>query len=148
MPNLTFPVKPDQPPIVTLTVDVTEGQAESLTNAGQPVPRPVLVPALLDTGVRKSIIPRDVAEQLGLENMGEQDVVGVAGSLTVSGTLHRVRLTFHLPGTVPIELDSWAAVIAVEDLSRLGVRMILGRDQLSKCVLIYNGPHDCCTFAV
>jgi hypothetical protein len=148
MPNLTFPVAPDRPPIVDLVVDMTDTESASLTESGRPLPRPVLVPALLDSGARRSVIARDVADELGLENLGPQDIVGVAGSLSVTGTVHRVKLTFHLPGTLPIELDSWTPVIAVEDLSRLGVRMILGRDQLRNCVFIYNGPHSCCTFAV
>jgi hypothetical protein len=147
MPNLTFPVAPDQPPIVELVAELPEASAASLRNAGQPVPLPVLVPALLDTGARNTIIARNVAEELGLERLGVWDVVGVAGSLSVPGTLHRVRLSFHL-GMVRFDLAQRAPVLAVDDLSRLGVRMILGRDQLSKCVLIYNGPHGCCTFAV
>jgi hypothetical protein len=148
MPNLTFPVHRDQPPILTMVLGVTDAQDESLTAASQPVPQPVLAPALLDTGARTTIIARNVADELGLEPLGMRDVVGVAGSLSVPGTVHRVRLTFHLPGTIPIELDSWAEVISVEDLGRLGVRMSLGRDQLRKCVMIYNGPQDCCTFVV
>jgi hypothetical protein len=148
MPNLTVKVNRDQPPIVTMVLGVTDARDESLTAAGQPVPHPVLVPTLLDSGARSTIIARNVADELRLEPLGMQEVVGVAGSLSVPGTVHRVRLTFHLAGTIPIELDSRAEVISVEDLSRLGVRMILGRDQLRKCVMIYNGPHDCCTFAV
>ncbi|MEA2633052.1 MAG: hypothetical protein QOE66_3271, partial [Chloroflexota bacterium] len=58
---------------------------------------------------------------------------------------YRVRLFFA--GVPSVELASTARVIAVEDLSRFGVRMLLGRDLLSRCVLLYNGPLGLCTFA-
>ena len=61
------------------------------------------------------------------------------------GTVYRVRLFFA--GVPAVELASSARVIAVETLSRFGVRMLVGRDLLSRCVLLYNGPHGLCTFA-
>ena len=38
-------------------------------------------------------------------------------------------------------------MIAIENLNHRGARMIIGRDVLSTCVLVYNGPHSSCTFA-
>jgi hypothetical protein len=81
-----------------------------------------------------SVIARDVADALGLELAGVRDVFGVAGNLSVPGTLYRVRLFFA--GVPAVELASFAPVIAVGDLSRIGVRMILGRDLLDRCILI------------
>ena len=104
-----------------------------------------MVQVLLDTGARTSLITRALADELQLESSGERDVFGVAGNLVVPGTLCWVRLYFA--GVPAIELASAAPVIAVQDMSRLGVRMILGRDLLSRCILIYNGPENRHTFA-
>jgi hypothetical protein len=145
MPNLTLPVGTDRAPIIDLFVAMTEAEAAPLTGAGLPVPRPVVVPTLLDPGASFSLITRDVADALQLEPSGERDVFGVAGNLTVPGTLCRVRLFFA--GVPAVELASAAPVIAVDNMDRLAVRMIPDRDLLSRCVLIYNGPEGRCTFA-
>jgi hydrogenase maturation factor HypE len=69
----------------------------------------------------------------------------VAGNLSIAGTLCGVRLFFA--GVPAVEPASTVPVIAVEVLSRLGVRMILGRDLLSRCILIDNEPEGRCTVA-
>ena len=145
MPNLTIPVGSDRPPIIDLVVAVTEDMADSLKARGQPVPLPVIVPALLDPGASHSLISRDIAEELGLDFRGARDVFGIGGNITVSGYVCMVRLFY---GGAPSVLLTYAApVIAVPNLNHLGARMILGRDILSRCVVIYNGPHSTCTFA-
>jgi hypothetical protein len=145
MPNLTFPVAPDRPPVIELVVAVPEEQAESLRAAGRPTPRPVIVPALLDTGARESLISRDIADELGLDRIGGRDVFGVGGNISVSGDVCAVRLFF---AGVPTNLLVHSApVVAVPNLNHLGARMIMGRDLLRMCVVIYNGPHSSCTFA-
>jgi hypothetical protein len=144
MPNLTFAVAPDRPPVIDLAVAVTEEQAELQEAEGLPVPLPVIVPALLDTGARESLISQDVADQLGLDRRGIRNVFGVEGNISVSGHLCVVRVFY---GGVPTNLLAYSAsVIAVPNLNHLGARMILGRDLLRLCVVIYNGTHSTCTF--
>src|SRR5437764_788410 len=94
MPNLTVKVATDQPPIVELLVAVIEARAEALRSIGLPVPLPVLVPALLDTGAGESLVAREVADELGLEPSGARDVFGAAGDTPAIGTVYRVRLLF------------------------------------------------------
>jgi hypothetical protein len=145
MPNLTFPVASNRPPVIDLVVAVPDALAESRKAAGVPVPLPVIVPTLLDTGAQESMVSQDIADQLGLKVLGARVIFGVGGTISVSGNVRIVQVLF--PGVPPVLLAHSAPVIAVPDLNHLGARMILGRDLLSRCVLIYNGPHSACTFA-
>ena len=96
-------------------------------------------------GCGDSLISQGIADQLDLDVFGARDVFGVGGTISVSGRVCMVRLFF---GGMPAALLADAApVIAVPSLNHLGARMILGRDVLSRCVVIYNGPHSSCTFA-
>jgi hypothetical protein len=130
---------------VELLVAATEARADALRDAGLPVPLPVVVTALLDTGASQSFIMSEVASELGLEPSGVKDVFGVGTSVPGAGTVYRVRLYFA--GVPAVILASTAPVIAVEDLKRFGGRMLLGRDLMRRCLLLYNGPHSLCSFA-
>jgi hypothetical protein len=145
MPNLTFLVASDQPPVIRLAVAAPEEQAGMLRAANRPVPLPVVVPALLDTGSRESLISQDIADQLGLDRAGVRDIFGVGGNISVSGDVCVFRL-FFAGGPADLLAHS-APVIAVPSLNHLGARMIVGRDLLRLCVVIYNGPYGICTFA-
>jgi hypothetical protein len=91
------------------------------------------------------MVSQDIADQLGLEVLGARVIFGVGGTISVSGHVRLAQVLF--PGIPPVLLARSASVIAVPNLNHLGARIILGRDLLSRCVLIYNGPHSTCTFA-
>ena len=145
MPNVTFSVALDRPPVIEVVVAVTEERAEYLKAKGLHVPLPVVVGALLDTGAQESLISEDIATELDWQRRGIRDILGVGGNISVTGYIGMISLYF--PGLPPHLLTSSAQVVAVPNLNHLGARMILGRDLLKLCVLIYNGPHSTCTFA-
>jgi len=146
MPNLTVAVAVDRPMVIELLVAPSEARAEELRNAGLNVPLPILVTALVDTGTKETLVERRVAEKLGLEPSDVRDVYGVgSGETPVAGVVYLMRVIYA--GVPALDLASTVPVVAVEDLSRFGVRMLLGRDLLSRCVLIYNGPEGRGTFA-
>jgi hypothetical protein len=62
MPNLTFPVGVDRPPVIDLVVTVPDALAESLKADGRPVPLPVILPSLLDPGAQGSMVSKDIAD--------------------------------------------------------------------------------------
>ena len=117
MPNLTFTVAPDRPPVIDLVAAVTEEQSELLGAEGRPAPLPVTVPALLDPGASESLISQDIADQLGLDRRGVRNIFGVGGNISVSGHVCMVRLFY---GGVPTNLLAYSApVIAVPNLNHL-----------------------------
>jgi hypothetical protein len=146
MPNLTVAVAVDRPMVIELLVAPSEARAEELRNAGLTVPLPILVVALIDTGAKETLIERAVVARLNLEASGARDVYGVgSGNTPEAGVVYRMRIIYA--GVPALDLASSIPVTAVEDLSRFGVKMLLGRDLLSRCVLIYNGPEGRGTFA-
>jgi hypothetical protein len=145
VPNLTVKVAADQPPVVELLLAPTEARSEALRRVGLDGPRPVLVRAMIDTGARDSLITRSVADELGLEPTGMVDIFGVGERTSGTGAVFRVRLFFG--GLPSLELVAATRVVAVEELDRFGVRMLLGRDLLSRSIRLYNGPSGLCTFA-
>jgi hypothetical protein len=146
MPNLTEPIVPSRSLNVPLLIGPTESRSERLRSEGLAVPLPILLSAMIDTGTSESIVARDVVDNLALDPAGERLVYGVAsGGSPPMGTVFLVRVYFAVgPASV---LASSTRVIAVEDLSRFGVRMLLGRDLLARCLLFYNGPDSRFTFA-
>ena len=66
------------------------------------------------------------------------------GSQPLIRPLHEVALSWRNP-TAPV---SEALPVLSADLSGLGILALLGRDVLSKCVFIYNGPAGQFTLAV
>jgi hypothetical protein len=91
------------------------------------------------------MVSQDIADQLGLEVLGARVIFGVGGTISVSGNVRLAQILF--PGIPPVLLARSTAVIAVPNLNHLGARIIVGRDLLSRCAVIYNGPHSTCTFA-
>jgi hypothetical protein len=92
------------------------------------------------------MIVREIAEKLGLQPSGVRDVYGVgSGDTPVAGVVYLMRVIYV--GVPALDLATAVPVIAVDDLSRFGVSMLLGRDLLSRCVLIYNGPEERGTIA-
>jgi hypothetical protein len=79
------------------------------------------------------------------EKRGVRDIFGVGGTVSVSGDVRTVQVLF--PGIPPILLVHSTFIVAVPNLDHLGARMIVGRDLLGQCILIYNGPQSTCTFA-
>ena len=69
----------------------------------------------------------------------------VSGTGTETGIVFRVQL-FHA-GLPAVELAPSSRAIAVKDLSRFDAQILLGRDLLSRAILIFDGPLKRFTFA-
>jgi predicted aspartyl protease len=144
VPNLTIRVGHDMPPVVDLLFGPTEARVEAFREAGEPVPLPVVAAAMLDTGASETYVTRELAERVGAEPGGERTVRGL-GAGPATGTVYRLRVYF---GGVPaVVLASSVPAIAVERLEEFGVEAIVGRELLSRCLLLYNGPQSTCNFA-
>ncbi len=102
------------------------------------------VPALLDTGASVTGIDEEVLRKL------KYPPIGIANLSTPSGTttsgIYMVRLVIPsrtdpgFPPNIPRIIIDNVRVIAVK-LSNQPYKVLLGRDVLSKMVLIYNGTH-------
>lgn len=133
--------------VVDLYVGVTAAEAESLGGEDQLRPAVRQVRALVDTGAGQTLIGRAVLEQLGLMPVSEVTLhSATTGRDPVNAAAYAVELSLagETLGLVASELK----VVGAEHLSGLGVEALLGRDILSRGLLIFNGPRRQFTLVV
>ena len=124
-------------PIIDVKVGVSRERRLVLEAAKQPVPGPIQIRALVDTGASCTNIDPDVFSQLGLTPTGVATVhtpsTGTAGHVTnqydVSLVLLHPKLSFTF----------FAIPVIESQLAIQGIQGLLGRDVLAKCLLVYDG---------
>jgi hypothetical protein len=117
--------------------------------SGQTVPNAAQVRILVDTGASHTCMDPAVLQGLGLTPTGVATVnTPTTGSQPQSQDQYDVGLLIpgSLPTHVPLVISN-LPVICAEFLQAQGFHGLLGRDVLSKCILIYNGPVNFFTVA-
>jgi Aspartyl protease len=147
MPNLTLGNVRANGAIIHVAVGPSATQAKLLEQAGRPPVLPILIQALVDTGARSTYVDFTVASDLGLTPTGESEVNSVtSGPQPALALTYDVQLQLVGPGPPHLIAATNLRVVAL-DLREFGVRLLLGRDVLARCLLIYNGPSDQFTFS-
>lgn len=118
-------------PVLQANIAVAAAAEKALTDAGQPIPAPVQVTALIDTGATGSAISKGIAQRLGLQPVGVIPV-STPSSANVPMSLYAIR--FLLPNTLVFETTAIEA-----ELQDQGIGALIGRDVLSQAVLVYIG---------
>lgn len=129
--TLTDPNLRGQGPTVSVLVTVTQALEQSLVATGHPVPDPVPVTALVDTGASSTAIQAGIAQQLGLQPVSVVPI-STPSSANVPMPMYAVRLI--LPQSV-----IWETTAIEAPLEGQGIQGLIGRDVLSQAVLIYLG---------
>jgi Aspartyl protease len=138
MPALTFATSR-----VGLGLEVVLGipgkQTVSLQRRGRPVPAPIAVRALIDTGSDVSVINPNLVGQLGLRLLRTTSTQSTTGSSPVN--LYGASMSIYGlagvagPALVLSDLVVMEAVTPLDDVDAL-----VGRDVLAECLLIVDGP--------
>lgn len=158
--SLVFQPAPGQPvrpspqaliglgPIVPLQVGIPKSLASILQAASQPIPPPVPGIGIVDTGAGSSCVDDGVVQKLGIQPVGVANV-GTAGGLQTKAT-YPARFLF--PGTNLPSMEFTSLIGA--DLSSFSTPgspqlliALIGRDILSRFVLVYNGAQGMFTLA-
>jgi hypothetical protein len=107
----------------------------------QPVPPPVEVQALLDTGAEVSCIDGSVVRTLGLAPDSFTLANLPAGGGLTHGFQYRADLTLVHPSGDQMSDLTLADLLVVElPLGPLGYQSLIGRDVLDRIRLLYDGP--------
>lgn len=138
MPHLTIPTSPDGP-IVDAVFGITGKGTAALQAARQPIPAPVAVRALVDTGTDVSCVAPWVLRQLGLVPSGSSSTHTAGGSVKVQ--LFNVSLTIWGPAGKagpslvrdPLKVMEFAHAPPT-------IEALIGTDVLAECLLIIDGP--------
>jgi hypothetical protein len=146
MPHFLLQTSP-QGLIVQAAVMLSHARREALTEAGQQLPAPQYLAAMLDTGASISAIDPNALSALGLTPTGQCEI--------------------HTPSTqgVPVTTDTYDVCIAIiagregdthfisntiqvtASLLSGGIQALIGTDILKSCILTYNGADNCFTLA-
>jgi hypothetical protein len=126
-------------PVIDVGVTISAADEAALRAAGRPVPAPVTVPALIDTGAAISGITAATATLLGLLPVGER-LIATPATAAARMTIYTVR--FVLPAGEELETRA-----AEAELAGHGTGAILGRDVLAHAVFVYIGYTGQCTIA-
>lgn len=118
-------------PIVEIRIAVPKAVEAIFVSTGQPVPSPVAMTAMIDTGASGTVIQEGVSAQLGLHPVGVV-AINTPSSTGVLCAQYAVRLIF--PNNVVGE-----AVVIEAPLAGQHIQGLVGRDVLAQSVLVYIG---------
>lgn len=144
MPHLTLQITP-LGPVMDVLVGVSRPRAAALTQAGQPIPNPVAVRGLVDTGASCTCIDPGVLTSLNLTPTGSQPVHTPSTQGTpVNQLQYDVSLILPHPG---ISYSFHSLAVIQSQLAVQGIQGLIGRDVLDRCLLVYDGPLGAFTLA-
>ncbi len=135
MPHSSFPLDKDGM-IVQAMFGLNGPDTAALVQAGQPVPRPVQVRALIDSGADATTVAPHVPQRLGLTPFISGTSQTASGSVPID--LYRMSLTISDPITGPILV--YSDLVVAELTTALPVDALIGLNVLRDCLLILDGP--------
>lgn len=125
--------------MVEAFVGVSTGRVAALQQAQQPVPPPQRIRALIDTGASGSCMDPIVLRALGIQPTGVIAVnTPTTGMTPAICNQYDVSIVIPAPNSAPFQVPT-TAVTEHEFFAAQGFHALIGRDILSRCVLIYNG---------
>jgi hypothetical protein len=128
-------------PLVRVEVGVSERHRQQLFTAYRPVPQPVGLNALLDTGAGISCVDPWLIGRLQLQPKGGFRVVNAPGlgGLTFPRTYEVSLAVLHPAGDPADRLVITDLDVADVTLGIMGIDLLLGRDVLALCDFNYLG---------
>jgi hypothetical protein len=117
--------------VVPIKLAVGSTDEDALRRAGQSIPTPVLVSAMIDIGASISVIREDLAKQLNLTTIGAT-LINTPSSAGFQCYEYFAKLIF--PNNVTIE-----SVVIAAPLQGQHIQCLIGRDVLRHGLLIYIG---------
>jgi hypothetical protein len=137
MPILSLPIAADGP-VVLLAVSPSASRIKALNASKIPVPEPVVIRGLVDTGASCSAVDPTVIKRLGIEATGNVSILTAStGETPHACEQYDVALMLVMP---PQDVHVLSVTIPVlqAHLNPQGIQALLGRDVLSKGILVYN----------
>jgi hypothetical protein len=137
--------------LVNVLVGFAAANIQKLRQASQPVPQPLSFRALIDTGAEVTTLDSTVITPLAA--LGLQPSKIVLSNMPAGGGLspvyeYTVGLSLmHPSGNPRHNLSIRTLPVCERTLGPLGYRVLIGRDVLSRCLLVYDGPSQSVTLA-
>lgn len=147
MPLITLP-SAQEGPITNVSIGLSKPHRDALSAAGQPIPNFVTGRFLVDTGASSTCVDPDLVKPLGLLPSGAVNIK-TPSTGAAAHTCYTYDVAFFIPPTTMGDLGHFIDPMAVLEthLRSQGIDGLIGRDVLSKCVLVMNGPMNVYTLA-
>jgi predicted aspartyl protease len=146
MPHFTLNIGP-LGPVLTAVIGVSAARAAALAAASQPLPNPVVIKALVDTGASCTCVDPGKVAPLGLTATGSTPM-HTPSTGTVPHLAANYDVSFYVITAANLPVFRLDTVSVVESsLSHMGIDALLGRDILEHCTLHYNGATGLFTLA-
>lgn len=146
MPHFTLQVSSNGP-VLTAVVAASQARAAALKAAGQPIPTPVPIRALIDTGASCTCVDPSVLKTLNLTPTGSVSVnTPSTGASPHTADQYDVALVIPPANGTPLVFQT-IPVVASELLAAQGYHALIGRDILDRCLFAYNGDAGLFTLA-
>jgi predicted aspartyl protease len=124
-------------PLVDILVGVSAEREEALKKASTPVPPPVPIRALIDTGASCTAIDPGALTSLGLTPTGSTPVhTPTTGNTAQNADQYDVSIVLLNP---KLNLTFPTIAVIESKLSIQGIQALIGRDVLTNCLFIYDG---------
>jgi hypothetical protein len=127
-------------PQLQIAIGLQPAAEQAVRDAGDPLPAPVALPCMIDTGATLTIIAQGTGAKLGLKPVGVV-TMSTASHKGVPCEQYAVRLA--MPNNIIIDIT--ATEMPMPDPS---TQALIGRDILSQCVLVYVGYAETFTLSI
>lgn len=144
MPHITLQIGPSGP-VLDLEIGVSQAREDALKKAGQPVPPPLRIRGLIDTGASCTCVDPLVLGRLQLTPTGKV-AINTPSTGSVPHTADQYDVSLILMSSY-LRLLFPAKSVVESHLSIQGIDALIGRDILEKCLLVYDGQAATFTLA-
>ena len=129
--------------LVEVLLGWSAARAQQLRAALRPVPPPLQTRALLDTGAEVTCVDTSLIQQLGLPFGGTVPAnLPAHGGLTFTALHNASLIILHPSGQTRDHLAVVNLSVLELSLAPLGYRALIGRDVMTRCRFLYDGPRN------
>lgn len=143
MPSLTTanPNLQVEGPLIDVHFLISTELEKKYREEGKPVPEPIVVKALIDTGASHSVIQEEIAKTLGLRPVG-------AIKINTPSSKDHECYQYFIKMLLPKHNLAYEGTFTATPLEGQNIQCLIGRDVLAHGTLIYIGYINQFTFSL